>query len=223
MDHDRLQIERAIGAMMEPPYLGGPQEDLASVKNEFATTRPQQINEATQVALTGVVNWITLWEYLQNNVLGSSRFRRADVIVLITDSRNPSQLAHWKHTGRLWHSRCSLRKTEAWALLWMPLNDTTGLDQVHWVWGAVFILQALAAYWPRKHLILADHDAAPTSLWEISDLIHLANLGSRGFGTQQCREPPEAVEPPAALVVSDSVRELNAGLVVFIGERDTKG
>ena len=63
-----------------------------------------------------------------------------------------------------------MSKGERWTAVFVPLNDNTGLGDVHYTWGATFFLEALMAISADKHYIVWDHDAAPVVLYEVQDL-----------------------------------------------------
>ena len=52
-------------------------------------------------------------------------------------------------------------KAERWAFIVIPLSSATGLSNVHYTWGATFVIEALLAICDGKHYVMMDHDAAP--------------------------------------------------------------
>ena len=50
----------------------------------------------------------------------------------------------------------------------------SSLFEYHYVWTAVYVLKALTLFLPLADLVLLDHDAAITSLFENSNLVTLA-------------------------------------------------
>ena len=60
-----------------------------------------------------------------------------------------------------------------WKVVWFDLS-AAGLERVHFAWGVVFAAEALSAAIPDATLVLADHDSAPTALFEVAQLRNLA-------------------------------------------------
>ena len=92
---------------------------------------------------------------------------------------------------------------EVWVPVVVPLSETTGLADVHYCWGKAFIAETLQALVPGKHLIVMDHDAMPTSLFEISDLVALGQSLTR----TACY--------PAVIGMADAACPVNAGCIIF--------
>ena len=79
-----------------------------------------------------------------------------------------------------------------------------------------FVLAALCLVFPKKHLILIDHDCIPVTLFEVRDLWREAHLsrvqGIPCGGTGVCTGDP-GQEPP--LVDCGNVPELDQGLLLL--------
>ena len=97
-------------------------------------------------------------------------------------SRLMSQQVHrgrvrnrWQYTGPLWsdRTRCVGPARERWKVVRCDLG-LVGLGRVHFTWGVVFAAEALSAALPKVTLVLADHDSAPTALFETAQLRRLA-------------------------------------------------
>ena len=59
-----------------------------------------------------------------------------------------------------------------WALrLYVPLDKTTGLANLHCTWAGVFAAEAVALLRPAWHILLSDTDVAPTALFEVAELV----------------------------------------------------
>ncbi len=69
--------------------------------------------------------------------------------------------------------------------------------------GGSFVLEALAMLFPDKTYIMWDHDAAPTSLWDVQDIAELYDMANPGKGT------------PLVYAISENNSALNAGIVIF--------
>ena len=102
----------------------------------------------------------------------------ANVIVLLSDSRQPRSIPHLGHTLPWWQdrSRWAGPEQEQWSCVWVPVDETTGLHRVHHTWGSVFAAEMLACLYPSVHLLIADHDSAPLTLFEAGQLLRFADL-----------------------------------------------
>jgi hypothetical protein len=104
-------------------------------------------------------------------------------------------------------------KKEQWCLIYVPLDRNTGLEDVHYTWGATFVLEALMAVCACKNYVVWDHDAAPTMLYEIDDLLTLT-----------LRAQPRAWEDDtlvansdiAILGITEGCSPINAGIIFFL-------
>ena len=73
-----------------------------------------------------------------------------DAIVLFTDNRPLHDIHAWQFTERLWRHRFSRRGPcqEKWIGLYVPLDQTTGLANLHCAWSGVFAAEACP--WSRS-------------------------------------------------------------------------
>ena len=76
---------------------------------------------------------------------------------------------------------------ERWVCIWAPVTAATGLGGVHPTWGSVFVAETLAVLFPAAHLLIADHDSAPVSLFEAGQLFRFA---SRSLSTVSAWQGP---------------------------------
>ena len=83
----------------------------------------------------------------------------------------------------------------------------------HFTWAGTYVLEAATFLYPDVNFILADADCVPTSLFEVEELVHLAQH-------LYPQAPPHHTNG-AVLLVSEPHAELNAGFVC-IGRRDGK-
>ena len=117
-----------------------------------------------------------LYEYIHGEFKNDGAVANAQVLLIITDTDNLENTPHWQYTSRLIRERCALTTTEnkeLWTPVFVPLNYDAGLEQIHYTWGGVFVLEAFAMLFPYKTYIMWDHDAAPTSLWETAGLVSM--------------------------------------------------
>ncbi len=134
-------------------------EDL--VVHRVANKRPLPAPPAAR--LRGTVDYRELLEYLYVHIMTQPEFVQAKTVILITDNRDISMLPHWPHLARLLHERLRATLTDRWTSVFVPLDETIGLDQIHFTWGAVYVLEAIRAAHPDKHYTLMDHDACITT------------------------------------------------------------
>ena len=128
------------------------------------------------VRLSGEVCHCKLLQYLSKTIRSAHRIVDADTVVLMTDTHPLSKYGHWNHTGPLWEQRLRFTKQEKWFLLYLQVSNESGLELLHYTWGATFALPILMVLLPGKHFVLADHDAAPTLLWEVQDLCRFKDV-----------------------------------------------
>ncbi len=114
-----------------------------------------------------------LYQYVHSALFRDDAFAEANVILVLTDTRDIKGQEHWPHTARLIIERCRMvsQHGELWTPIYIPLCNDTGLELIHYTWGGVYVLEALALLFPGKIHIMWDHDAAPTSLWEVQDVV----------------------------------------------------
>ena len=139
----------------------------------------------------------TVWLYVDNRPLDAQ-----------------GQPSYWPYFSPWVRERCRWigPYQEATTAAFIPSNEAYGLNEVHFTWAGTFVLEAAAFLYPHLNFFLADADCVPTSLFEMRELIHLAeNLFP---------EAPRTHEQGAVLLVSEPHAEINAGLV-GIGRRTT--
>ena len=86
---------------------------------------------------------LQLCEFLLAHIVRESAFIQADTVLLLTDTEPLAKYAHWTHTGRLLQQRLLMSKGEKWTVVVIPINEQTGLQDVHYTWGATFVLEAI--------------------------------------------------------------------------------
>ena len=96
---------------------------------------------------------------------------------------------------------------------YIPSTEDFGLNEIHFTWAGTYVLEAATFLYPDVNFILADADCVPTSLFEVSELIHLAQ--------HIYPHAPRHQNKGAVLMVSEPHAEFNAGFVC-IGRRDGK-
>ena len=87
-----------------------------------------------------------------------------------TNSISKSALARGHIVNRsMWMGRHQERHTA----IFVPLGEETGLASCPVWWGKVYVAWIISLLLPGKHILLSDHDAAPTALFEVADLQQL--------------------------------------------------
>ena len=107
-----------------------------------------------------------------------SEFDNADLVYLIVDSRRPEEVDFWPAFQPWWASRIAHTgpNREFTTLVWFPIDHQSGLQYVPHIWAGVFALLVARFLFPRIHIALIDTDCVPVSLFEVPDLIMLANF-----------------------------------------------
>ena len=100
------------------------------------------------------------------------------------------------------------RKNELWYLLAVPLDESSGLNQVQVTWAVAFIMEFLTLGFPDKHFIVMDHDAAFTSLFDVQDLVNIVtNISTFALcPTFHNETPADVVVPkPGIILISENL------------------
>ena len=105
-------------------------------------------------------------------------------------------------------------------MVWYPIHDQSGVQYVPHTWAGVFVLLVARFLFPSINIALVDTDCVPVSLFEVEDLILLSKLQMSAHST---RTPPGGISAsdqpkPVMLLFSEQFHDINAGLVVSIGD-----
>jgi hypothetical protein len=158
----------------------------------------------------GTVDTKAFLQWLDANVCQSEQFQQAQTVLIMSENRElDGQLWFLEHTLRKLLARTAIHRQEQWHIIFVPLTTETGLDQVHFTWGGVYPLEALATRYKGKNFVLWDCDAAPTALYDILDLIDLLDLATTVAHPEW---EPTRMRPGIA-VVSERYSNVNAGIV----------
>ena len=89
-------------------------------------------------------------------------------LLILSDTRKLEEIQRWKHTARWIVDRAAYQGPDAdkWFAMFVPSN----IFPCHFVWTAVYILKALVPFLPVTDLVLLDHDATFTTLFENKQL-----------------------------------------------------
>ena len=91
----------------------------------------------------------------------------------ITAPMTPQEsLAHWPTVEAWWVSRLAMHgpAREQGDLIFVPIDQSAGLQHVHPTWAGTFVLAALTFLFPGAHVVLLDSDRVPMTLFEVADL-----------------------------------------------------
>ena len=96
-------------------------------------------------------------------------------------------------------------RKDKWYVLFVP----SAQFNIHYIWTTVYVLRALALLLPEADLLMWDHDAAPTTLFEVNELVSLA--------TKACLPYRFLFKAIGAILCTELCSTANAGIVVFLG------
>ena len=98
------------------------------------------------------------------------------MIYLIVDNRAPEEVEHWAAFAQWWAARRTLvgPQQERTDVLWVQATHANGLRAVPYYWAGVFVLEAARFLFPKVHFGLVDNDCVPVTLFEVQDLMALA-------------------------------------------------
>ena len=150
-------------------------------------------------------NFNTVLEWVSQQLRAYDSLRSADTVIIVSDTRPLEHVKHWKHTARFLFERTKYigPNGDKWFALYVP----SAKFDAHFVWTAVYVLKALSAFLPDADLLLFDHDAAFTTLFETSQLCHLAATTSLPYRQQ--------LTHVGCLVITEPYSPVNAGIVLF--------
>ena len=106
--------------------------------------------------------WIplsTVWLYVDNRSLESSE-----------------QPSYWSYFSPWIQERCRwVGPYQEYTMAeYIPSTEEYGLNEIHFTWAGTYVLEAATFLYPDVNFILADADCVPTSLFEVGELIQLA-------------------------------------------------
>ena len=142
------------------------------------------------------------------------------MVYLIVDNRGPEEVEHWLAFAQWWSSRRTLvgPQQEKTDILWIQANHVNGLHVVPYYWAGVFALEAARFLFPKVHFGLIDNDCVPVTLFEVQDLVALAESQFRWPDVAgHYTDPDLARSKLGMLLFTEAHLEYNAGLVISIG------
>ena len=139
--------------------------------------------------------------------------------MLVASSLKPRATV-WPAFAQWWEARRTLvgPQQERTDILWVQATHADGLRAVPYYWAGVFVLEAARFLFPKVHFGLVDNDFVPVTLFEVKDLIALAESQFRwpdlvGHGA----DPDLVGSKVGMLLFTEAHLEYNAGLVISIG------
>ena len=142
------------------------------------------------------------------------------MVCMIVDNRAPEEVGHWPAFAQWWEARRALvgPQQERTDILWVQATHANGLRAIPCYWAGVFVLEAARFLFPKVHFGLIDNDCAPVTLFEVQDLIALAENQFKWRDLIGYRADPDlARSKPGMLLFTEAHLEYNAGLVISIG------
>ena len=139
------------------------------------------------------------------------------MVYMIVDNRAPED---WPAFAQWWEARRALvgPQQERTDILWVQATHANGLRAIPYYWAGVFVLEAARFLFPKVHFGLIDNDSVPVTLFEVQDLIALAENQFKWPDLIGYRADPDlARSKPGTLLFTEAHLEYNAGLVISIG------
>ena len=173
-----------------------------------------------QPAIPSKINHLQLFTWITDHLAWLSHY---DTVYVFVDNRElPGTNCpdHWPYFAPWIKGRCEVigYRQERTTAIYVPISQTTGLNEVHYTWADTFVLEALCTVYPTINFALMDSDCVPTALFEVADLVTLmTDQASREEAMQSYTVASAHDCPPAVLLMTESRAELNAGLVVVTG------
>ena len=173
-----------------------------------------------QPATPSRINHLQLFAWITDHLAWLSHYDTVYVFVENRDLPGTNCPDHWPYFAPWIKGRCEVigYRQERTTAIYVPISQTTGLDEVHYTWAGTFVLEALCTVYPTINFALIDSDCVPTALFEIADLVTLmTDQASREEAMQSYTMASAHDCPPAVLLMTESRAELNAGLVIVTG------
>ncbi len=129
---DIALVSRYSGSMLDDPA-------CHEVDTSQQFTAEDQRNGTVWFPTQPFSNRDKLYNFIYTLLKDDPAFHSALTILVLTDTRQLSGQEHWAHTARLIIERCRVvsHHGETWTPIFVPLNQDTGLEQIHFPWGGV--------------------------------------------------------------------------------------
>ena len=142
------------------------------------------------------------------------------MVYLTVDNRAPEEVDHWPAFAQWWEARRTLvgPQQERTDVVWVQATHANGLRAVPYYWAGVFVLEAARFLYRKVHFGLVDNDCVPVTLFEVKDLIALAESQFRWPDLVGHRADPDLANSKVGMLLfTEAHLEYNAGLVISIG------
>ena len=171
------------------PHAAGPFDNRADFELGDAGANFEG-NHKCEYATSGEVgepHWSKLFQYM---LIHFAHVRLLHTVFVLVDNRDltapkteQESLAHWPTVEAWWTSRLALHgpARELCDLLFVPIDQTAGLEHVHPTWAGTFVLSALVFLFPGVRIVLLDGDCVPVTLFEVADLWKEVSLLQNGL------------------------------------------
>ena len=106
----------------------------------------------------------------------TSEEKAVDVMIVLTDTNALEDYPHWRYVEDTLKKRMNYRgpAQERWGYCYIQVQAENGLNQVHFTWSLVHVMEVLHTLFLHKHILMADHDACFVGLVEFESLLHFA-------------------------------------------------
>ena len=123
-----------------------------------------------QPATPSKINHLQLFAWITDHLAWLSQY---DTVYVFVDNRElPGTNCpdHWPYFAPWIKGRCEVigYRQERTTAIYVPISQTTGLNEVHYMWAGTFVLEALCTVYPTINFALMDSDCVPTALFEIA-------------------------------------------------------
>ena len=176
---------------------------ITAAKDTFGSRNESKAPQEPQPGLSPNFETVLVWVMQQLQL--NEALRTANTVLVLSDTRELSEIEHWKYTSRFTLQRTQFTgpDKDVWFALMVPSSQF----EYHCVWTAVYVLKALSLFLPLADLVLLDHDAAITTLFENSNLVTLAK---RTHLPYRCK-----ADEIGLITITEPYSPANAGIVWF--------
>ena len=223
LDDRRVEFARFESTLFKVESVLGFDKGMAAMRPADVLRSTAHISEdSTGYPSSDTGGRVFFTQILSQLIARSQDFLGARTVYLIVDSRLPHLVDYWPAFQPWWASREQLvgPHKEVTRMVWYPIHDQSGVQYVPHTWAGVFVLLVARFLFPSINIALVDTDCVPVSLFEVEDLILLSKLQMSAHST---RTPPGGISAsdqpkPVMLLFSEQFHDINAGLVVSIGD-----
>eukprot|EP00438_Fugacium_kawagutii_P007885 Skav213960 [mRNA] locus=scaffold1979:333159:334082:+ [translate_table: standard] len=171
---------------------------------------------ASTYAPSGLKSFVSYRKLATVLMAHSETFIQNKTVYLMVDTRLPGDVGHWPAFAPWWYSRRQLQGPylETVDVVWIRADEASGLDMVPYVWAGTFVLEMARFMYPHTHKALIDNDSVPLTLFEVDELVKLADTQPSLDAELGRRQPATRTK---MLLFTEPHFDLNAGLVISVG------